>query len=87
MTELTFLIELLLNHKLPKPTKDAISARIKEVESQLGKPTYAPAYPVPTPIRPAKDPTAQAPSTQALLDKEAGIYKIEDKMTNREDER
>ncbi len=33
MTELSFLIELLLNHKLPKATKDAIAARIKEVEA------------------------------------------------------
>lgn len=35
MTELTFLIELLLNHELKKETKDAIAARIKEVELLL----------------------------------------------------
>lgn len=35
MTELSFLIELLLNHKLPKDTKDAIAERIKEVESAV----------------------------------------------------
>lgn len=33
MTELSFLIELLLNHKLPKATKDAVAARIKEIEA------------------------------------------------------
>jgi hypothetical protein len=35
MTELSFLIELLLNHDLPKATKDLIAERIKEVESKL----------------------------------------------------
>jgi hypothetical protein len=35
MTELSFLLELLLNHKLPKITKDLISTRIKEVEQEL----------------------------------------------------
>jgi hypothetical protein len=34
MTELSFLIELLLNHKLAKATKDAIAERIKEVETR-----------------------------------------------------
>ena len=31
MTELPFLVDLLLNHKLPKGAKDAVAARIKEV--------------------------------------------------------
>ena len=35
MTELTFLLELLLNHKLPKVTKDLIAGRIKDVEGQF----------------------------------------------------
>jgi len=35
MTELTFLIELLLNHDLPKATKDLVATRIKEVEEKL----------------------------------------------------
>lgn len=35
MTELSFLIELLLNHDLPKPTKDLIAERIKEVEQGI----------------------------------------------------
>jgi len=32
MTELSFLIDLLLNHKLTKSTKDSIQARIMELE-------------------------------------------------------
>ncbi len=32
MTELSFLIELLLNHKLPKETKECIAGRIKEIQ-------------------------------------------------------
>lgn len=42
MTELTFLIELLLNHKLPKPTKDAISERIREIEVNARVPEFKP---------------------------------------------
>ncbi len=34
MSELSFLIDLLLNHKIPKKTKDAIQSRIKEIEVQ-----------------------------------------------------
>lgn len=34
-TELTFLIELLLNHKLGKATKDAIAGRIREIEKPV----------------------------------------------------
>ncbi len=37
MTELTFLLELLLNHKLPKPTREAVTARVREVEAALSK--------------------------------------------------
>lgn len=35
MTELSFLLDLLMNHKLPKLTKQLIAARIKEVEQML----------------------------------------------------
>jgi len=35
MSELSFLLELLLNHKLAKPTKEAITNRVKEVEANL----------------------------------------------------
>ena len=62
MPELSFLISLLLEHKLPAKTKTAIQARIKEVEATLvftRPPTQA--------TRPS--PTAQAPYTQAALDR------------------
>lgn len=35
VTELSFLIDLLLNHKLSPKTKEAISVRIKDVEANL----------------------------------------------------
>lgn len=41
MTELSFLIDLLLNHELQKPTKDAIAVRIIEVEAQITCPAVA----------------------------------------------
>lgn len=37
MTELSFLLDLLFNHKLPKTAKDVIAARIKEVEEKLNE--------------------------------------------------
>lgn len=66
ISELSFLIELLLNHKLPKGTKDAIAARIKSVEEfsnvrGTGNST------VPRHLPPTLG--AQAPSTQAILDR------------------
>lgn len=50
MTELTFLIDLLLNHDLPKETKASIASRIKEVELTLQpmRSSYTPAAIVPT---------------------------------------
>lgn len=65
MTELSFLIDLLMNHKLPKVTKQAIAARIKEVEARLPALTgYKPAPQLPHSIN-------QAPSTIALMEKQA----------------
>lgn len=67
-TELTFLIELLLKHKLPLATKELIASRIKDVESN-----YSSVHPVgnPNPRPPANNPTGvvQAASTQAILDR------------------
>jgi len=74
-TELSFLVELLLNHKLTKPTKDLIASRIKEVESSLSTPMIrasprvvaaepAPLH-QPTTINPIV--AQQSPSTQALM--------------------
>ena len=69
MTELAFLLDILLNHKIPKVTKEAITERIKLVESQLGTRPALPLAIAPQ-GRPLRDPTAQSASTQALLDKD-----------------
>ena len=58
MTELSFLIELLLNHKLPRTTQLAIKERIKDIETRA---------PAPQPQRPVH-PMAQAPSMQAKIE-------------------
>jgi len=64
VTELTFLVELLLNHKLPKPTKDLVAQRIKEVEESFAA---RPALPIqPKQAIPAHL-ANQAPSTLAAL--------------------
>lgn len=63
-TELTFLISLLLNHKLPKITKDAIANRLKEVEANL---ISVPSRPIhPFPAQPFSG-VPQAASTMAIL--------------------
>ncbi len=67
MTELSFLIELLLNHDLPKATKDLIASRIKEVESKLTAPSQSIYGPAPTlPTYQVTGPK-QAPSTLAAM--------------------
>lgn len=59
MTELSFLIDLLLNHKLSKPTQKAIQMRITEVESNR---------PAPIPrVQPMLH-QGQAPSMQAKIE-------------------
>lgn len=67
MTELTFLIELLLNHKVAKPTRDAIASRIKDVEALML--TIPPAHPT----RPMPSVGLQAPSMQAIIDRNPDI--------------
>ena len=60
MSELSFLVDLLVNHKLPKATSDVVLERLKSVEASLEN--HAPAKPrLPGP--------AQAASTQAILDR------------------
>ena len=66
MTELSFLLDLLLDHKLPKATREAITDRIRgfDVRHPINPITYQ------TPSqRPPK--TAQSPSTQRILDEMA----------------
>jgi hypothetical protein len=60
VTELSFLLSLLLDHKLPKAVQGLIKDRIKEIQLTPQQPIR---------INPMiRDPHAQAPSTQALLD-------------------
>lgn len=68
MTELQFLIDLLLNHKLNPTTKKLVADRIGQVESTYRAPLPA-AIHSPSVFRPT---TVQAPSTQAILDREVG---------------
>jgi hypothetical protein len=75
MSELSFLIELLLNHKLQKSTRDMIAERIKEVEASRvpGMAAFVPQPSFPGLVNPVIGPSAnpalagQSPSTQAAL--------------------
>lgn len=75
MTELGFLIHILLHHKLVKATAVAIEERIKEVEAGMaGKSVvqtsgYIKAAPLPPHI------AAQAPSTQAIMLRNPDLFK------------
>jgi hypothetical protein len=75
MTELSFLIDLLLNHELPKPTKDLIASRIREVETRL---VSTPSNewlksPAQLPMQVTLSGPKQAPSTLALMAKHGDI--------------
>ncbi len=70
MTELTFLVDLLLNHKLPKMTRDAVAVRIKEVEANIGFALPQRMAPAPAMARPQNLPphiASQSPSMQAIM--------------------
>lgn len=67
MTELSFLLELLLEHELKKETQTLIRNRIKEIETlAVNKPIVVPAGAVIAPPQ-----VQQAPSTLANLAREA----------------
>ena len=73
-SELSFLIDLLLKHKLPQATKDLIAERIKEVESVLSSapvrinaPTHNPSLVHSVQNNVALSGAPQAPSTMAIL--------------------
>lgn len=74
MTELSFLIDLLLNHDLPKATKDLLAQRIKEVESNLVAPRQV------APMQSGRQipALAQAPSTLAAMAKHGDLTYIPD---------
>lgn len=69
MTELTFLLDLLLNHKLPMATKVAVTERIKEVEARLTVGNMGPIGVARTnaPVTLPSHLANQAPSTIAAL--------------------
>ncbi len=69
MTELGFLIDLLLNHKLPKATRDSIATRIKEVECKTSSLPTASLRPAPSPMPQHLPPhiANQTPSMQAIM--------------------
>lgn len=71
MTELTFLVDLLLNHKLPKPTRQAVANRIKEVEESFARvPSNSPRFSVTPMAAPVAIPShlvGQSPSTIAAM--------------------
>lgn len=62
MTELGFLLELLLNHKLPRSTKEFVTQRVKDVELGQRNIVRAPLV---------LNAQAQAPSTLAALERQA----------------
>jgi len=80
-TELQFLLDLLLNHKLPKGTKKLITDRIGEVENNiipqpaLRAPVVSSRMPPPDPLHtqfaPQVIPSAM-PLPKAEIDKETG---------------
>jgi len=70
MSELSFLIELLLNHEFPKETKVLIAERIKEVEKTLTTRTPILAT---NQIQNVPPKLQQAPSTIALMAKHGDI--------------
>lgn len=72
MSELSFLIELLLNHDLPKMTKDLIAQRIKDVEVKISEAQYPVAKPVSVPVAVRQ----QAPSTLAAMARHGDIPAI-----------
>jgi hypothetical protein len=70
MSELSFLVSLLLDHKLPPSTKKAVAERIKEVEAGIPvQPRVGVQAVAPQVARPPK--TAQSPSTQKILEEMA----------------
>jgi hypothetical protein len=68
MTELSFLLDLLFNHRLPKTAKEAIGARIKEVEEKLNE-VKDPRIPFGTVRSPIVAGAPQSASTLAAMEK------------------
>lgn len=66
-TDIKWLVDILLNYKLPEPVKELFIARIGQIEESLSKSQFAPRGSAGSNIIQA--PTLmQAPSTQRILD-------------------
>lgn len=77
MTELGFLVDLLVNHKLAKLTKDAVVSRIKEVECRTSSSSQSVAYlsqrsSLPAPSSLPSHIASQSPSTQIAMMRQMG---------------
>lgn len=66
MTEIQWLVDIMLNNKLSEPVKQKFIARIGEVEAKLTPSRPAP-FGHPGLVNPVIGPSAQSPSTQAAL--------------------
>lgn len=75
MTELSFLLDLLMNHRLQKATKEIVAQRIKEVEESLNQKPQVPFQPKPIVLPPNL--AGQSPSTLALMAKHGDLPPIE----------
>lgn len=74
MTELSFLLDLLLNHKLPKVTKELIVERVREVEKKIDSAESRTVYLQPQQAKiQLPSGTVQSPSTLALMAKHGDI--------------
>lgn len=69
MTELSWLVDLLLNHKLSKPVRDHVANRIRDIEAATPKAA-------PQVVRHAVVPGQQAPSTIANMNGEGSAKAI-----------
>lgn len=72
MTELTFLVDLLLNHNLAKETKDVIASRIKDVEQAIQTQSMQVTWNRPQPVAVPQGPQ-QSASTLALMAKHGDL--------------
>lgn len=89
MTELSFLLDILLNHKLGKATKDAIKARIDEIqkdpmpiEVHRSQPSYTiresavvPVHNTAQPLPMSEVNIGQTPAAQAALQQRAEMIR------------
>lgn len=76
VTELTFLVDLLLHHDLPKETKDVVAARIGVVESNLQYHLSIMQKPKEVPLHFNNTGPRQAASTLALMQKHGDIAPV-----------